>query len=73
MLGGARTAVAQAQPSLRPSPRTSRLLRLLRLSALAWTLLLAGDVCRLPAQPEQDADVSREYAIKAAYLYQFGR
>ncbi len=35
--------------------------------------MLAGGVSRLPAQSDDSSEISREYAIKAAYLYQFGR
>ena len=49
-----------------------------------WTFLVAGvalglalaaaiGVRPLPAQEENRTNVSREYQIKAAYLYQFGR
>ena len=45
--------------------------------AVFWLPLLAvlllSDVSFVAAQYEDDSAVSREYAIKAAYLYQFGR
>jgi len=43
------------------------------LPALVWTAALGGNAQRLQAQSEDAADINREYAIKAAYLYQFGR
>jgi hypothetical protein len=50
-----------------------RTMRCLLLPALACAMTLAGSAGRLPAQSEDNADPGREYAIKAAYLYQFGR
>ena len=47
--------------------------RRLWLPALLWMTALAADVSFVVAQYEDDSAVSREYAIKAAYLYQFGR
>jgi hypothetical protein len=49
------------------------ILRLGLLFSMAWTILLAGGTVLLWAQAEDGSDLSREYAIKAAYLYQFGR
>lgn len=49
------------------------LLRCLPLLALVWIITLAGGVGRLQAQSDDVSDLNREYAIKAAYLYQFGR
>jgi hypothetical protein len=43
------------------------------LFSMAWAILLAGGVTPLRAQIEGDPDPGREYKIKAAYLYQFGR
>jgi hypothetical protein len=57
-----------------PIRRTpSRLLRYLSWTALAWTLTLAVGVSCLQAQSEDGGEISREYAIKAAYLYKFGQ
>jgi hypothetical protein len=42
-------------------------------TATLWTLTLAGSVSSLHAQSDDNRDIDREYAIKAAYLYQFGR
>ena len=36
-------------------------------------MTLAGGVSRLLGQPDDSTDTNREYAIKAAYLYQFSR
>jgi hypothetical protein len=49
------------------------MLRQLLLAILAWMTALAGSVRPLQAQSDDSPDISREYAIKAAYLYQFGR
>jgi hypothetical protein len=57
----------------RPAASPARLARWLVLSAVVWMLTQAGSVCRVSAQSEDGADINREYAIKAAYLYQFGR
>jgi hypothetical protein len=43
------------------------------LFSTAWTILLAGVAAPLLAQMESNSDLDREYKIKAAYLYQFGR
>lgn len=41
---------------------------------MVGAMALGGGVSVLPAQPEDaSSDAIREYAIKAAYLYQFGR
>jgi hypothetical protein len=45
----------------------------LLLPALAWTIALASGASRLYGQTDDSSDANREYAIKAAYLYQFGR
>lgn len=50
-----------------------RTIRCLLLPALACAMTLAGSAGRLSAQSEDNAEANREYAIKAAYLYQFGR
>ena len=51
----------------------SRLLRCLLLPTLACGIVLVGSVRNIRAQSDDDSDVNREYLIKAAYLYQFGR
>jgi hypothetical protein len=43
------------------------------LSALASAAMLAAGASGIQAQSDEDSESSREYAIKAAYLYQFGR
>jgi hypothetical protein len=43
------------------------------LPLLVCSIVLLGVVRPALAQPEDSSEVSREYAIKAAYLYQFGR
>jgi hypothetical protein len=45
----------------------------LSLSAVAWATLVLGVVGQVRAQTEEAGEINREYAIKAAYLYQFGR
>jgi hypothetical protein len=46
----------------------------LLLPAVVWMAALLGGARPLCAQPDDNgSDVNREYAIKAAYLYQFGR
>jgi hypothetical protein len=50
-----------------------RIGRGLLLPALVWTMALLGGARPLWAQPDDSSDLNREYAIKAAYLYQFGR
>jgi hypothetical protein len=48
--------------------------RFLLVAATAGALSLTGGASRLHAQSEDaPPDINREYAIKAAYLYQFGR
>ena len=51
----------------------SRLLRCLLLPTLACGTALVGSARDIRAQSDDDSDVNREYVIKAAYLYQFGR
>jgi hypothetical protein len=50
-----------------------RTIRRLLLPALACAMALVGSAWRVQAQSDESADINREYAIKAAYLYQFGR
>ncbi len=50
-----------------------RLLRYLLLAALACGIVVVGSLRDIRAQSDDDSDVNREYLIKAAYLYQFGR
>jgi hypothetical protein len=50
-----------------------RTMRCLLLPALACVMTLVGSAWRVYAQSEESAEINREYAIKAAYLYQFGR
>jgi hypothetical protein len=51
----------------------SRLGRALGFPALLAAIALLAGVSPLAGQPPDDAaDINREYAIKAAYLYQFG-
>jgi hypothetical protein len=45
----------------------------LLIAATVWTLTFAGNTSRAEAQSDGDSEVNREYTIKAAYLYQFGR
>jgi hypothetical protein len=52
---------------------SSRDLHRLFPAVLAWAVALLGLVCPALAQPDENAEASREYAIKAAYLYQFSR
>jgi hypothetical protein len=70
------TLGAQARP-LPPQRASCVLLRLLRwllVSTLAGTIALDGDGGQaIWAQPDDSSDPRREYAIKAAHLYQFGR
>jgi hypothetical protein len=54
-------------------PPIGRMLRGLLLPTLVWTLASASWVESTQAQSEEAIEASREYAIKAAYLYQFGR
>jgi len=41
-------------------------------SAALWTMIFAADASFLHAQTDEGGLINREYAIKAAYLYQFG-
>lgn len=66
-------ATVQLSPQQRMPWTPSRAVRWLLLSALAWTLTLVGSLWRAEAQSDQGTELSREYAIKAAYLYHFGR
>jgi hypothetical protein len=50
-----------------------RLLRCLCLVVAMSVAFLAGSPGELLAQSDDGSDISREYAIKAAYLYQFAR
>jgi hypothetical protein len=43
------------------------------LPLLAWAIVLAFGAPPVPAQSDEETEASREYAIKAAYLYNFGR
>lgn len=43
------------------------------LTVLVWTFVSVGATETARAQQEPSSDANREYAIKAAYLYQFGR
>jgi hypothetical protein len=43
------------------------------LLVLAWAIVLFGSAEPVRAQSDDQTGINREYAIKAAYLYQFGR
>lgn len=64
-------SIARRERGVHQPWASSRLSR--RLLLLIATVVLACSVERLPAQSYESADINREYAIKAAYLYQFGR
>jgi hypothetical protein len=71
-LGSSSSRILSAKGS-HPRWTASGLLRRLLLPVLVWMLALAGNVQRAHPQPEEAGEPNREYAIKAAYLYQFGR
>ena len=65
------TSIARRLQGGRLSRTPSQLLRCLLL--LISTVVPACGAHRLQAQYDEGSEISREYAIKAAYLYQFGR
>jgi hypothetical protein len=58
-----------ARGGLRPTPQ--RLVLRLAVLSFCCAVILAAAVSSLQAQPDEGAGVSREYTIKAAYLYNF--
>ncbi len=66
-------SIARSSPDRCTHTARSGVARRRFLAVLAWTAALLGVAGQAFSQYEDGAEASREYAIKAAYLYQFGR